>query len=86
MGPEVSIHRRQLARVITLFAFSPQARKIIYTTNAIEGHLPRDDATIKLIYLAQRQIEAKWKRLPQQWHTAKAQLAIQFGQRFTLDD
>ena len=71
------------------------ARKIICTTNAIEslhsqvrkairnkGHFPSDEAASKLIYLALRHIEAKWQRPPKEWHAAKAQFAIQFGDRF----
>jgi len=72
---------------------------MIYTTNAIEslnsqvrksirnkGHFPSDQAAIKLIWLALRSITAKWKNPPIAWHAAKAQLAIQFGVRFTLTD
>jgi putative transposase len=56
-------------------AFSPEVRKILYTTHAIEslhsqvrrsirnkGHFPSDEAASKLLYLALRNIEAKWKR------------------------
>jgi putative transposase len=90
--------RRNWDEVIPFFAFSPEVRKIIYTTNAIEslhsqvrkairnkGHFPSDQAATKLIYLALRAIEAKWKRPPKEWHAAKTQLAIQFGDRFTID-
>ena len=97
--PIVASWRRKWAQVIPFFAFSPEVRKILYTTNAIEslhsqvrktirnkGHFPSDDAAIKLIYLSLRQIEAKWKRPPREWQAAKAQLAIQFGERFTLED
>ena len=89
--------RRRWEEVIPFFAFSPEARKILYTTNAIEslhsqirkairnkGHSPSDEAATKLIYLALRNITAKWKNPPRQWHAAKAQFAIQFGERFVL--
>ena len=89
--------RRRWEEVIPFFAFSPEVRKIIYTTNAIEslhsqvrkairnkGHFPSDEAATKLIYLALRNIMAKWKRPPKEWHAAKTQLAIQFGNRFTM--
>ena len=33
-----------------------------------------------------RQLEAKWKRPPIQWHAAKAQLAIQLGERFNMSE
>ena len=92
-----SWHRRW-SEVIPFFAFSPEVRRIIYTTNAIEslnsqvrkavrnkGHFPSDEAAIKLIYLALRNVQAKWKRPDVQWHAAKAQFAVQFGDRFTLE-
>lgn len=97
--PIVASWRRKWSEVIPFFAFSTEVRKIIYTTNAIEslhsqvrktirnkGHFPNDEAAIKLIYLSLRQIEAKWKRPPIQWHAAKAQLAIQFGERFNMSE
>jgi putative transposase len=89
--------RRRWEEVIPFFAFSPEVRRIIYTTNAIEslhsqvrkairnkGHFPSDEAATKLIYLALRNIAKKWKRPPKEWHAAKTQLAIQFGDRFTM--
>lgn len=97
--PIVASWRRKWEQVIPFFAFSPEVRKIIYTTNAIEslhsqvrktirnkGHFPNDEAATKLIYLSLRQIEAKWKRPPKEWHAAKSQLAIQFGERFTIEN
>lgn len=91
--------RRNWEAVIPFFAFPAEVRKMIYTTNAIEslnsqvrksirnkGHFPSDQAAIKLIWLALRSIAAKWKNPPIAWHAAKAQLAIQFGVRFTLTD
>ena len=91
--------RRHWEQVIPFFAFAPEVRKMIYTTNAIEslhsqvrksirnkGHFPSDEAATKLIWLALRYITAKWKNPPIAWHQAKAQFAIQFGERFTLND
>lgn len=89
--------RRRWEEVIPFFAFSPEVRKIIYTTNAIEslhsqvrkairnkGHFPSDEAATKLIYLALRIISKKWLRPPPEWQAAKAQMAIQFGDRFRI--
>ncbi len=91
--------RRNWEHVIPFFAFAAPVRKIIYTTNAIEslhsgvrksirnkGHFPNDEAATKLIWLALRNITAKWKNPPIAWAAAKAQFAIQFGNRFTLGD
>jgi putative transposase len=87
--------RRNWEQVIPFFAFPAAVRRIIYTTNAIEslhsevrkavrgrGHFPSDEAATKLIWLALRNITAKWKNPPIQWHAAKAQFAIQFEDRF----
>jgi putative transposase len=95
--PIVASWRRRWAEVIPFFAFAPEVRKILYTTNAIEslhsqvrkavrnkGHFPSDEAATKLIFLALRNITAKWKRPSKEWHAAKAQLAIQFGSRFEM--
>jgi putative transposase len=91
--------RRNWEAVIPFFAFPADVRKIIYTTNAIEslhsgvrksirnkGHFPSDEAATKLIWLALRNLTQDWHRPPIAWHSAKAQLAIQFGERFTLND
>lgn len=91
--------RRHWDRIIPFFAFAAPVRKIIYTTNAIEslhsgvrktirnkGHFPSDEAATKLIWLALRNITAKWKNPPIAWAHAKSQFAIQFGERFKLND
>lgn len=91
--------RRNWERVIVFFDFPDDIRRMIYTTNAIEslnssvrkavrirGHFPNDQAAAKLIYLAIRNVEQKWKRPPRFWHAAKAQFAIKFEERFTVDD
>lgn len=62
-------------RFIPFLAFPEPVRKIIYTTNSIEslnyqlrkiiknrGHFPNDDAVIKLLWLAIRDIEDKRAR------------------------
>ena len=91
--------RRNWEAVIPFFAFAPEVRKIIYTTNAIEslnasvrkavrnkGHFPNDQAAMKLIWLALRYITENWKNPPISWHAAQAQLAIQFGERFVFSE
>ncbi|WP_019936617.1 IS256 family transposase [Bordetella sp. FB-8] len=82
-------------RVIPFFAFPPAIRKTIYTTNAIEsvnaqlrkiiktrGHFPSDEAATKLIWLALRNITAKWSRSAHDWKQAMNQFAILFADRF----
>ena len=91
--------RRNWQQVIPFFAFAPEVRTILYTTNAIEslnaqvrkavrvrGHFPSEEAATKLIWLVLRNIQARWKNPPVTWQAAKAQLAIQFEDRFRLID
>ena len=79
---------------IPFLAFPPELRRIIYTTNSVEslnyqlrkiiknrGHFPNDDAAIKLLWLAIRDIEdkrararAKEKGLPPTQRTAPGRL------------
>jgi putative transposase len=92
----VASWRRAWAHVIPFFAFPPEVRRVIYTTNAIEsvnarlrkilktrGHFPADDAATKLIWLALRNITADWGRAANNWKTAMNQFAILFDDRFT---
>src|SRR5216684_4387855 len=89
--------RRNWEQVIPLFAFAPELRKIIYTTNAIEslnaqvrkavrvrGHFPSEEAATKLIWLVLRNVQARCKNPPISWQAAKTQMAIQFEDRFIL--
>ena len=86
--------RRAWEHVIPLFAFPPDIRKMIYTTNAVEalnrslrkiiktrGSFPNDDAALKLLYLAIRNAGMRWRRSTE-WTAAMGQFAIQFGARF----
>ena len=86
--------RRAWQEVIPFFAFGPEIRRVIYTTNAIEslnriirkaiktrGSFPSEDAAEKLIYLAIRGHE-KTSRTVRGWLTAVNQFAIMFEDRF----
>jgi putative transposase len=92
----VAAWRRVWSHVIPFFAFPPEIRRVIYTTNALEsvhaqlrkiiktrGHFPNDDAATKLIWLALRNITAKWERGAPSWRTAMRQFAILYDDRFT---
>ena len=54
-------------------------RKIIKT----RGHFPSDDAAIKLLWLALRNILADKVRSARQWKAAMNQFAVMYGERFT---
>lgn len=92
----VAAWRRAWSHVIPFFAFPPAVRKVIYTTNAIEsvnaqlrkilktrGHFPSDEAAAKLIWLALRNITAKWSHAAHDWKAAMNQFAILYQDRFT---
>jgi transposase-like protein len=93
----VASWRRAWLQVIPFFAFPPAVRRVIYTTNALEsvnarvrkiiktrGHFPTDEAAMKLIWLALRNITARWGgKASNYWHLAMQQFAILFEDRFT---
>jgi putative transposase len=87
--------RAAWAQVIPFFAFPPAVRRVIYTTNALEsvnarvrkiiktrGHFPTDEAAIKLIYLALRNITTDWSKAAHHWKAALNQFAIFYEDRF----
>lgn len=73
--PPISrIWRRDWERIRPLFAFPQQVRRILYTTNAVEGlhralrkatktrgAFPSEDAALKLLYLVIQNVSKKWK-------------------------
>lgn len=82
------------ANLSTYFKFPPELRKLIYTTNAIEGFnrqlrkvtktrsvFPTDDSLFKLLYLAMKDITKKWTGRRQDWSRIYAQLVIYYGDR-----
>ena len=86
--------RRNWSRIVPFLAFPPEIRKMIYTTNAIEslnsvlrkavrskGHFPNEEAALKLLYLALRNVEKKWRGEMRDWKRISAQLRIFFEDR-----
>jgi transposase-like protein len=78
----------------TYFKFPPELRKLIYTTNTIEGFnrqlkkvtkaksvFPTDDSLFKMLYLAMKDITKKWTGRRQDWSRIYAQLVIYYGDR-----
>jgi hypothetical protein len=73
-GPAVDLHDerpRERAR---------SAAEIIKT----RGHFPTDEAAIKLIWLALRNITGTWERVADNWCSAINQFAILYEDRFPL--
>lgn len=84
-------------KIIPFFAYPPEIRKVIYTTNAIESlnmslrrvlktkaSFPHDDAVKKILYLALNNISKKWTRPIQNWNLAMNQFAIRFEERIKI--
>ena len=80
------------------FQYDQQIRRLIYTTNPVEGFhrqvrkvtktkgaFPNDMALLKLIYLATENISKKWTQPLQNWGLTAQQLKIKFGDRMKLD-
>ena len=85
-------------KLTTHFQYTPSIRKLIYTTNAVEGYhrqirkvtktkgaFTSDIALLKLVYLATKNIEKKWTSPLQNWSLTVQQLAIKFGERMPMD-
>ena len=81
------------ARVVPFFEFPAEVRKVIYTTNAVEslhmslrkiiktrGSFPSEEAAIKLIYLALRNVIQKWDTV-QGWKQALNHFQMLWGDR-----
>lgn len=81
----------------TMFKYSPQIRKLIYTTNAIENFnrqlrkvtktksaFVSDDALLKILYLTTMNIVDKWTKPINEWGNILDNLMIHFGDRVKI--
>lgn len=79
------------------FQFTAPIRRIIYTTNTVEGYHRQirkvtknkgvftcDSALEKLVYLAYKNVAKKWTMPIANWGTTAQQLAIKYPERFIL--
>ncbi len=86
--------RENWANLSTYFKYPQEVRRLIYTTNAIEGFnrqlrkvtksksvFPSDDSLFKMLYLATMDITKKWTGRRQDWGVIHAQLAVYFADR-----
>ena len=92
--PTISqIWRRNWARIIPFFSFSPEIRKVIYTINAVESlnmtlrkviktraAFPTEEAALKLLYMALRNVAKKWNCV-QGWREALNRFQILWPDR-----
>jgi putative transposase len=87
------IWRRNWERVIPFFAFPAEIRRIIYTTNAVEslnmslrktiktrGAFPSEEASLKLLYLALRNVIGRWETV-QHWKAALSRFTLLWEDR-----
>jgi putative transposase len=93
--PSISaMWRRNWLGIIPFFQFPPEIRKIIYTTNAIEslnmslrkvlktrGSFPSEDAALKVMYLALKNLTAKWQTV-HGWRDALKCFSVLWEARF----
>jgi putative transposase len=90
--------RANWERLTAFLSYPEDIRRVIYTTNAIEsvnsslrkvlknrGSFPNEDAVIKLVYLALRNISSKWSLPVRDWASAMNRFAIMFEGRMPLD-
>ena len=86
--------RENWANLSTYFKYPQEVRRLIYTTNTIEGFnrqlrkvtksksvFPTDDSLLKMLYLAMMDITKKWTGRRQDWSRIHAQLSIYFAER-----
>jgi transposase-like protein len=86
--------RKRWNEVIPFFKFSPEIRKAVYTTNAIEPvnytiqkvirhrqSFPNDEAAMKLIGMGLKNIAKKWTMPVRDWGAALNQFAIIYGEQ-----
>jgi putative transposase len=80
--------RRNWERVIPMFEYPAEIRRVIYTTNAVEslhmtlrkviknrGSFPSEEAALKMLYLALKKVAGKWRQV-QHWKEALGHFTI----------
>ena len=90
--------RKNWPRLSSYFQYNKDVRRIMYTTNIIEGFhrqlrtvtkskgaFQSEDALMKLLFLVQENICAKWNKPVHNWNQTLAQLSIIFGDRLKLN-
>jgi putative transposase len=89
--------RSNWARVVPMFSYPGEIRRVVYTTNTIESLnmtlrkvsknrslFPSDEAVFKLLYLALRNISKRWTMPIPNWSAALNQFAILFDGRVLM--
>ena len=85
---------RDWDRISTMFRFTDEIRKLIYTTNAVENvhrqfrkvtksksQFPDDISVFKMLYLSSVEVSKKWTMRLSNWNRILSELSIHFGER-----
>lgn len=88
------VWRRNWERIIPFFAYPPEIRKAIYTTNSVEslhrslrkviktrGSFPHQEAALKLLFLGLRQAAKRWTMPIHHWRDALNRFSILWPER-----
>lgn len=83
------------AELSTFFEYPQEIRKLVYTTNAVEGYhrmirkftktksiFPTDDSIRKVVYLSVKEIQKKWTQSVRDWGLIYSQIMVYFEGRF----
>ena len=94
LDEELGYSKDNWANLSTYFKYPEAVRRLIYTTNTIEGFnrqlrkvtksktvFPSDDSLLKMLYLAMIDITKKWTGHRQDWGQIHSQLEIFFEER-----
>jgi len=89
--------RNRWSEVIPFLKFSPEIRRAVYTTNAIESvnyairkstnnrlSFPNDEAALKLVFMTLQRIAKKWTMPIKDWGSALNQFSIIYGDRVPI--
>ena len=94
LDEELGYSKDNWANLSTYFKYPEAVRRLIYTTNTIEGFnrqlrkvtksktvFPSDDSLLKMLYLAMIDITKKWTGHRKDWGQIHSQLEIFFKER-----
>jgi len=90
----VQVWEKNWNRISTMFRFTHEIRRLIYTTNPIESYhrqvrkvtknrsvFPDDSSLLKLLYLVTQEVVKKWSMPLVHWNRILMELGVHFGQR-----
>lgn len=94
----VKAWRSKWERIVPFLEFPEPIRKMIYTTNAVEslnstlrkvvnprGHFPTDEAALKILYLATKNLVARWTKPRHGWNQIIQHLSLYYEGRIPIN-